>query len=319
MNKEDDLSKPSIDVNAPLISNSSEIQKNIPKEDLENKTEQTKDTNYPNDGHYHSKYFNYKWPVYHTKIIPFSLCCSKKERIYVSISFPDNASVVSIYISFILPAIIFYSAILPAFQSSIILPSILTGVLLILTLVCYFDVMTTNPGYVDTSKTVTREEYDKLQPKKVIKDVEYKLSYCETCHIIRDIRVFHCSRCGRCIQRHDHHCPFVNNCIGKNNHFKFLKAITIATSYSTCITIYCGLYLMNALHSVSNIYNIRIILAIALLSIGVIIAFMMIPFIITHIWLISNNITSNDNIRHKYESNSFDKGCIDNWKEILFP
>ena len=315
MNKEDDISKPSNEANSPLISNSPDSKEIVNnKEDIEKKEE----NNFPNDGHYHSKNFNYKWPVYNTKIIPFSLCCSKKQRIYVSISLPDNASVVAIYISFIAPAIIFYSVILPAYTSSVVLPSVLTGVLLLLTIVCYFDVMTTNPGYVDTSKTITKEEFEKLQPKKVIKDVEYKLSYCETCHIIRDLRVFHCSRCGRCVQRHDHHCPFVNNCIGKNNHFKFLKAITVATSYSSCITIYCGLFLKNNMNDLYDIYNLRNIIALILISIGLIIAFMMVPFILTHIWLISNNITSNDNIRHKYQSNSFDKGCINNWKEIMF-
>ena len=60
MNNEDDISKPSNDANSPLISNlpeSKEIVNN--KEDIEKKEE----NNFPNDGHYHSKNFNYKWPV----------------------------------------------------------------------------------------------------------------------------------------------------------------------------------------------------------------------------------------------------------------
>ena len=73
----------------------------------------------------------------------------------------------------------------------------------------------------DKQLELLKEEYEKLQPKKVIKDVEYKLSYCETCHIIRDLRVFHCSRCGRCIQRHDHHCPWTSKCVGRYNKYFF--------------------------------------------------------------------------------------------------
>jgi palmitoyltransferase len=32
----------------------------------------------------------------------------------------------------------------------------------------------------------------------------------------------HCSRCGYCVRKYDHHCFFVSGCIGENNHFKFL-------------------------------------------------------------------------------------------------
>jgi len=45
---------------------------------------------------------------------------------------------------------------------------------------------------------------------------------CPECKVIRSARSRHCAICNQCVERFDHHCPWINNCVGIKNHNSFL-------------------------------------------------------------------------------------------------
>ena len=54
-------------------------------------------------------------------------------------------------------------------------------------------------------------------------------TFCAKCNITRPPRCRHCSKCNRCILQFDHHCVWLNNCIGYNNYRSFFLTVSYLT------------------------------------------------------------------------------------------
>ncbi|CAK4030844.1 Palmitoyltransferase akr1 [Lecanosticta acicola] len=84
----------------------------------------------------------------------------------------------------------------------------------------YFMTMTADPGYIPkgASRGQTKKTIDELVEHNAFNEEHF----CTTCTIRKPLRSKHCKRCGRCVAREDHHCPWVDNCVAVNNHKHFL-------------------------------------------------------------------------------------------------
>ena len=67
--------------------------------------------------------------------------------------------------------------------------------------------------------------------KLKINILKFLARYCEKCVHIKPDRCHHCSVCGVCVTKMDHHCPWVNNCVGFKNYKFFILFLGYAFIY----------------------------------------------------------------------------------------
>ena len=71
------------------------------------------------------------------------------------------------------------------------------------------------------------------------------LIFCEKCNNKwKPARSHHCSNCRRCVMKMDHHCPWVNNCVGVSNykHFLLFVGYTLVSSLYLCALMVLSFY-----------------------------------------------------------------------------
>ena len=67
------------------------------------------------------------------------------------------------------------------------------------------------------------------------------LKYCPDCNTTRPPRCAHCYICNHCVEKFDHHCPWIGVCVGKKNYFWFILYILAKMIFLWIVTA-CAIY-----------------------------------------------------------------------------
>lgn len=147
------------------------------------------------------------------------------------------------------------------------------------------------------------------------------------CNVFKPERCHHCSACNRCVLNMDHHCPWINNCVGFWNRKYFLLLLVyvlimtylnfgfmVQDFYNTIM----WLYHKNRFGSNEPELGQKCMILVAFMF-NFIVAFLMTGFLKMHLMFASENkttIESLDKFGKPFKS-PYDIGKRDNLKQIF--
>ncbi|XP_078146295.1 palmitoyltransferase ZDHHC18-B [Centroberyx gerrardi] len=197
---------------------------------------------------------------------------------------------------------------------------VIGGVLFVFVVITLLQTSLTDPGILpratpdeaaDIEKQIDNTGNTTYRPPPRTKEVlinqqVVKLKYCFTCKMFRPPRTSHCSLCDNCVERFDHHCPWVGNCVGKRN-YRFFYTFIVSLSFLTafifgCVTTHLALRAQGGkglVFALQESPGSAVELVICFFSVWSILGLS--GF---HTYLVASNLTTNEDIKGSWSGKS---------------
>uniref|UniRef100_UPI0037E956C0 palmitoyltransferase ZDHHC18a isoform X1 n=1 Tax=Semicossyphus pulcher TaxID=241346 RepID=UPI0037E956C0 len=202
-------------------------------------------------------------------------------------------------------------------QLTVFIP-VIGGVLFVFVVLSLLRTSFTDPGILpratpdeaaDIEKQIDTSGSSTYRPPPRTKEIlinqqVVKLKYCFTCKTFRPPRTSHCSLCDNCVERFDHHCPWVGNCVGKRN-YRFFYSFIISLSFLTSFIFGCVVTHIT-LRTQTGKSIVQAIQESPASVVELVICFFSIWSILGlsgfHTYLVASNLTTNEDIKGSWSS-----------------
>ncbi|XP_065296239.1 palmitoyltransferase ZDHHC20-B-like [Dermacentor albipictus] len=143
--------------------------------------------------------------------------------------------------------------------------------------------------------------------------------YCEPCGLVKPDRSHHCSSCRRCILKMDHHCPWLNNCVGFSTYKFFLLTLFYVVVLASYALVSVSSYALDTSSAMGLPTEVLVHTGFLLLA-GTALTVLIGGFFIVHLRILGRNETTLETMRpfvFVEPLDSFDLGVRRNVVEVF--
>ncbi|XP_017782887.1 PREDICTED: palmitoyltransferase ZDHHC3 [Nicrophorus vespilloides] len=115
--------------------------------------------------------------------------------------------------------------------------AVLFNIVILLLSISHFKAVVCDPGSIQLPQS--RIDFSDINLDSGGDNADWTI--CTRCETYRPPRAHHCRICEKCIRRMDHHCPWINNCVGERNQkyfIQFLIYVGILAGHSIILIIF---------------------------------------------------------------------------------